>query len=180
MSRLASVQRAALDSLGFSGIPLVRAEQIHSNRVAMVSTCLESPAPGADALVTTTPGIALGIHVADCAAIYFVDRHRRGIALSHSGRKGTELDIATRTLEVLLAATGADPQDITAQISPCIRPPHYEVDFAAEIRLQLIRAGIHDIHDSGRCTFSDPEKYYSYRREKGRTGRHLAALALGP
>jgi len=106
------------------------------------------------------------------------EHHRRGIALAHSGRKGTELDIATATVEALLAATGAQPSDLIAQISPCIRPPHYEVDFAAEIRAQLARAGLREIHDCHTCTFSNPDAYYSYRREEGSTGRLLAALAL--
>lgn len=178
MSRLAAVQRAELDRLGFAGMPLARAEQVHSNRAAVVDGSPEIPAAGADALVATRPNIALGIHVADCAAVFFVDRHRRGIALAHSGRKGTELDIATRTLETLLQSTGAGPADIIAQISPCIRPPHYEVDFAAEIRAQLAKAGVREVHDCMDSTFPDPAKYYSYRRESGRTGRLLAALAL--
>jgi polyphenol oxidase len=180
MARLATIQRTTLDALGFAGLPLARAEQVHSNQVAIVSetAATPAPAPGADALVTTTRGLTLGIHVADCAAIYFVDRHRRGIALAHSGRKGTELDIATSTLETLLAATGAHPSDIIAQISPCIRPPHYEVDFAATIRAQLTRAGVSEIHDPLVCTHANPALYYSYRREQGRTGRLLAALAL--
>jgi copper oxidase (laccase) domain-containing protein len=179
MTRLAAIQRASLDELGFAGIPLARAEQVHSNKVATITAPpSETPAPGADALVTTLPRIALGIHVADCAAIYLIDRQRRGIALAHSGRKGTELDIATATVEALLAATGAQPSDLIAQISPCIRPPHYEVDFAAEIRAQLACAGLREIHDCHTCTFSNPDAYYSYRREEGRTGRLLAALAL--
>jgi copper oxidase (laccase) domain-containing protein len=180
MARLAEAQRSALDGLGFQGMALARAEQVHSNHAALVDAAGESPAPGADALATVSPNIALGIHVADCAAVFFVDRHRRGIALAHSGRKGTELDTATRTLETLLQATGGGPGDIIAQISPCIRPPHYEVDFAAQIRTQLERAGVREIHDCMDCTFSDPGKYYSYRRESGRTGRLLAALALAP
>lgn len=179
MTRLAGIQRTSLDELGFAGIPLARAEQVHSNKVATITVPPSiTPAPGADALVTTLPRIALGIHVADCAAIYLIDRHRRGIALAHSGRKGTELDIATATVEALLAATGAQPSDLIAQISPCIRPPHYEVDFAAEIRAQLARAGLREIHDCHTCTFSNPDAYYSYRREEGSTGRLLAALAL--
>jgi copper oxidase (laccase) domain-containing protein len=64
------------------------------------------------------------------------------------------------------------------QISPCIRPPHYEVDFAAEIRHQAAEAGVVEIHDSLRCTASDPAAYYSYRRESGKTGRLLAAMAM--
>jgi len=178
MLRLAAVQRGELDRLGFAGMPLARAEQVHSNRAAVVDGSPDFPAPGADALVAVRPNVALGIHVADCAAVFFVDRHRRGIALAHSGRKGTELDIATRTLETLLQATGAGPADIIAQISPCIRPPNYEVDFAAQIRAQLAKAGVREVHDCMDCTFSDPGKYYSYRRERGRTGRLLAALAL--
>ena len=70
------------------------------------------------------------------------------------------------------------PADLIAQISPCIRPPHYENDFAAEIARQLEAAGIRDIHDCGTCTATDPDSYYSYRREKGFTGRMLAFLAL--
>jgi len=178
MARLAAIQRSTLDAIGFAEIPLARAEQIHSNKVALVSEAPPIPAPGADALVTTMRGLALGIHVADCAAVYFVDRKLRGIALAHSGRKGTELDIATATLQALLASTGAEPSDIVAQISPCIRPPNYEIDFAATIRVQLARAGVKEIHDGLACTHANPDLYYSYRREQGRTGRLLAALAL--
>ena len=65
-----------------------------------------------------------------------------------------------------------------AQISPSIRPPNYEVDFTAEIVAQCRKVGVQQIHDSGVCTHADPERYYSYRREKGRTGRMLALLAL--
>jgi copper oxidase (laccase) domain-containing protein len=71
-------------------------------------------------------------------------------------------------------------------VSPCIRPPHYEVDFAAAIAAQAHAAGIgvHGsagggaFHDAGTCTASHPDLYYSYRREQGRTGRMLALLAL--
>jgi copper oxidase (laccase) domain-containing protein len=52
------------------------------------------------------------------------------------------------------------------------------VDFAAEIRAQLAKAGVREVHDCMDSTFPDPVKYYSYRREIGRTGRLLAALAL--
>lgn len=64
------------------------------------------------------------------------------------------------------------------QVAPCIRPPHYEIDFAADILRQAREAGVQDVHDCGTCTASDPDTYYSYRREKGRTGRLLALLAL--
>ena len=68
--------------------------------------------------------------------------------------------------------------DVIAQLSPCIRPPHYEIDFAAEIVRQCRDAGIKEVHDSGVCTACDLQRYYSYRAEKGRTGRMLALLGL--
>ena len=73
---------------------------------------------------------------------------------------------------------GTDPADLVAQLGPCIRPPQYEVDFAAEIVQSLRRSGVTQVFDSGENTAENPEKYYSYRMEKGRTGRMLALLAL--
>jgi copper oxidase (laccase) domain-containing protein len=129
-------------------------------------------------LVTTERHLCLGVYVADCAAVYVADRYGRGIGLAHSGRKGTKLGIVPKTIAAVCAATGADPQDLIVQISPCIRPPHYEVDFAADIRSQTAEAGIHEIHDCMSCTGSNLEKYYSYRKEESQTGRLLAAMAL--
>ena len=73
---------------------------------------------------------------------------------------------------------GSDPGDLVVQLSPCIRPPHYEIDFAAQIRQQCREAGVNQIHDSGVCTACDLNSYYSYRAEKGKTGRMLALLGL--
>jgi len=169
--------QARIDA-GFAGMTFATAEQIHGNLVATVSMDSVFPIPGADGLVTTTPGICLGIYVADCAAVFLADRKARGVGLVHSGKKGTELGIAPIAAEALCAATGAAPSDLVAQISPCIRPPHYDIDFAAEIVRQLKVFGVGDIVDCGTCTASHPELYYSYRREKGRTGRMLAMMAI--
>jgi copper oxidase (laccase) domain-containing protein len=73
---------------------------------------------------------------------------------------------------------GSRPADIVVQLSPCIRPPHYEIDFAADIVRQCRDLGLNSIHDSGVCTACDLARNYSYRAEKGRTGRMLAFLAL--
>jgi polyphenol oxidase len=73
---------------------------------------------------------------------------------------------------------GSDPEDLIVQLSPCIRPPHYEVDFAAEIVAQLKQCGVSQIFDCGENTGSDLRRFYSYRMEKGLTGRMLALLAL--
>jgi copper oxidase (laccase) domain-containing protein len=162
--------------LGFA--PPVTAEQVHGNVVAVVDAMASSPIAGADGLATATPGLTLGIYVADCAAIYLVDPRRRAIALVHSGRKGTESNILGEAVKILREKFGTDPADLVAAVSPCIRPPHYETDFAAAIAGQARAAGIRDFHDAGICTASNPDRYYSYRREKGRTGRMLALLQL--
>ena len=123
--------------------------------------------------------MTLGIYVADCSAVYLVDPVRRVIGLVHSGKKGTELGIVPAALAAMTARFGTRPGDVTAQLGPCIRPPWYEVDFAAQITAQCRDAGVTRIADDGANTAADPERYYSYRREKGRTGRMLALLALG-
>jgi copper oxidase (laccase) domain-containing protein len=178
LQRLVGIQREALDALGFAEMRLAKASQIHSAKVKRISGSDTFPVPDCDALVTTESNLCLGIYVADCAAVFVADRHGRGIALAHSGRKGTELGIVPKTIAALCEATGADAQDLIVQISPCIRPPNYEVDFAAEILSQAAEAGVREIHDCGTCTASDLQKYYSYRKEQGQTGRLLAALAL--
>lgn len=178
LQRLAGIQREALNEAGFARMPLAKASQIHSANVVRISSTDTFPVPDCDALVTTDRSLCLGIYVADCAAVYVADRHGRGIGLAHSGRKGTELGIVPKTIAAVCAATGADPQDLIVQISPCIRPPHYEVDFAAEIRTQTAKAGVREIHDCTNCTGSNLETYYSYRKEDRQTGRLLAAMAL--
>ena len=178
LQRLAGIQREALEAAGFAKMPLAKASQIHSANVVRISSPDAFPIPDCDALVTTERSLCLGIYVADCAAVYVADRHGRGIGLAHSGRKGTELGIVPKTIAAVCAATGADPYDLIVQISPCIRPPHYEVDFAAEIRVQIAETGVLEIHDCSSCTGSDLQKYYSYRKEEGRTGRLLAVMAL--
>ena len=160
--------------------PLVTAEQVHGKGVAIVTGALSSPIQGADGLITRTPGLTLGITVADCAPVWIVADDGSAGALLHSGKKGTELGIVSCAIEKLLAVTGLDPDDLRVVIGPCIRPPCYELDFAAQIREQACASGIQDIHDSEICTACHPELYYSYRREKGLTGRMLATLTLLP
>jgi len=73
---------------------------------------------------------------------------------------------------------GSAPTDLVVQLSPCIRPPHYEVDFAAEIIRSCRARGVLHVHDSGICTACELDRYYSYRAEKAKTGRMLALLAM--
>jgi copper oxidase (laccase) domain-containing protein len=75
---------------------------------------------------------------------------------------------------------GSLPEDIKVVLSPCIRPPLYEIDFAADIRQQALSAGVLSKHyyDARICTASNVDKYYSYRAERGKTGRMLALLGM--
>jgi copper oxidase (laccase) domain-containing protein len=129
-------------------------------------------------LITNDPEVVLGIYVADCCAIYFVDPVRAVIGIAHSGRKGTEQNIAGMTLERMVAGFGSAPEDLVVQLSPCIRPPFYEVDFAAQIVTQLQAGGVRRIYDCGENTGEDLERFYSYRVERGLTGRMLAFLTV--
>jgi copper oxidase (laccase) domain-containing protein len=61
-------------------------------------------------------------------------------------------------------------------LGPCIRPPDYEVDFAREIQQQAKQAGVGLFHDSGLNTAADLSRFYSYRKEMGKTGRMLALI----
>ena len=116
--------------------------------------------------------------MADCCAVFLVDPQQGAIGLVHSGRKGTELNIVGAAVQKCELSLERTLHDLVAQLSPCIRPPHYEVDFAAEIVQSLKRSGVSRVFDSGENTAADLERYYSYRMEKGRTGRMLALLAL--
>ncbi len=180
LARLEEVHRRLRSELGLGEMPFATAEQVHGSRVAVLAEPFRADCcvAGADGLVTNQPGVSLGIYVADCCAIYLADPIRRAIGLVHSGKKGTEQAIVLRAIEAMGEHFDTAPADLVVQLSPCIRPPHYEVDFAAKIVEQVESAGVTQIHDSGRCTASDLAHYYSYRAEKGRTGRLLALLAL--
>jgi hypothetical protein len=176
LRRLDGFHEAALRNFGAQQLRL--AEQIHSNSVAVVSVDSCAKSAGVDALITCDPQISLGIYVADCCAVFLVAPKRRVIGLVHSGKKGTALNIAGAAVRKMSTEFGSDPLSIVAQLSPCIRPPNYEVDFAGEIVQQLKQSGVKQVFDSGENTGSDLRRFYSYRMEKGRTGRMLAFLAL--
>jgi polyphenol oxidase len=169
-------------ALGFEADRLMLAEQVHGAEVALVDEeVLENGKRlilGVDGLVTNLPGVVLGIYVADCCAVYLVDPEVGSFGLVHSGKKGSEQNIVGEAIEMMEAAHGAVAERIKVQLSPCIRPPMYEVDFAAQIRQGALAAGVREenVLDTGICTASERGRFYSYRMEKGRTGRMLALL----
>lgn len=141
------------------------AEQPHGNGVAIV----DCPGlyPGVDALITRQRGLPLIIRCADCAPVFLIDRRTPAIALIHSGKKGTLADVVGEALKHIRA-------DL-ALIGPCIGPCHYELDLWTEIERQLPGLEVHNVRC---CTACHLDRYYSYRAERGQTGRMFALLAL--
>lgn len=180
LARLDKAHRRTRDELGMGNFRFATAEQIHGSHVAVIDAPLAEDRcfDGVDGLITNQPKVVLGIYVADCGAVFLVDPVRRCLGLVHSGKKGTELGIVSHVIAEMRECFGTTPSDLIVQLSPCIRPPNYEVDFAAEIVRQARAAGVKQVHDAGSCTAVDLERYYSYRAEKARTGRMLALLAL--
>lgn len=182
LQRLATYHRAAVGALGFTMENFFTAEQVHGADIAVVSASSPRHSLNVDGLVTNTPGLSLGIHVADCGPVYLIDPVQRAIALLHSGKKGSEKGITGNAVRVMQAHYGTSPADLLVQLGPCIRVPQYDVDFPAMIQASCREAGVPaaQIHDCLTCTALDPSHYYSYRRELGRTGRLLALLGLRP
>jgi copper oxidase (laccase) domain-containing protein len=182
LKRLDAAHREIRNAIGIGDWPLFTAQQVHGNKIAIADCCCRGPVgrefSGCDGIITDQRGIALGVYVADCCAVYIVDRKTPAIGLVHSGRKGTELGVVPNAIREMIDRFNSDPADMIVQLSPCIRPPYYEVDFAAEIAQQCRTLGIQQIHDSGICTACNLDRYYSYRAEKGKTGRMLALLGI--
>lgn len=180
LERLDETHRRARQALGLEERVFATARQVHGNSIAVIDSPLTHNCSfeNCDGLITNQPDVCLGIYVADCCAVYLVDRARRAIGLVHSGKKGSALGIARNAIEGMRERFGLHAADLVVQLSPCIRPPHYEINFAAQIVAQCREAGVDQVNDCGICTASDLECYYSYRAEKGRTGRMLALLAL--
>ena len=169
--------------LGGEGIDLGRlwtAEQTHGDGVAVVDGADGEEVASVDGLVTAGPGRVLGIVVADCCAVYLVDPVRRACGLVHSGRKGAEAGIAGKAIGLMEEQFGSRAGDLVVVLSPCIRPPAFEVDVARLVVESCLERGVRReaVSDGGVCTFENVERYYSYRREKGRTGRMLAYLGF--
>ena len=184
LKRLSAAHDEIRHAIGMREWPLFTAQQVHGGKIAVVDSfshgSVSREFPSCDGIITNQRGVSLGIYVADCCAVYIIDSKMPPIGLVHSGRKGTELGVVTNAIKQMGDCFGSDPSDLIVQFSPCIRPPHYEVDFAAEVARQCRALGVKEIHDSPVCTACDLNRYYSYRAEKGKTGRMLALLGLKP
>jgi len=153
-------------------------EQTHGVGVAVVNQGAHGKViPAVDALITRQKNLSLVIRVADCGPVWIHCEKTGAIGLVHSGRKGTEAGVVGATIRRMREEFGSEPSSMLALLGPCIRPPHYDVNFAGEILRQLEREKVGKVVDSGLCTASDLTRFYSYRAEKGQTGRHFAVFA---
>jgi YfiH family protein len=197
------------EALGADSTQLVGVHQTHSARAVPVTAPFDK-APEADAMVTATPGLVLGILTADCQPVLFADHNAGVIAAAHAGWKGALDGILDATLDAM-EALGANRDAITAIIGPSISQRAYEVGpefldrfvdhdadtvrfFAngADDRYQfdLIGFGLHRLRIAGvkhaewtgHCTYSDPDRFYSYRRSQHQKeadyGRLISAICL--
>ena len=154
-------------------------EQTHGSGVALVNQGSKGKViPAVDALITREKNLSLVIRVADCGPVWIHCEKTGAIGLVHSGRKGTEAGVVPATIRKMKEEFGSEPQEMMALLGPCIRPPYYDVDFASEILRQLKGEKVGKVADSGLCTAADLKRFYSYRAEKGQTGRHFALLAM--
>ncbi len=109
--------------------PVIQAHQVHGFRVAVVNRpdTRKEELDGYDALVTGLPGVAVGVHTADCVPVLLYDPRRRVVAAIHSGWKGTVQRISQKVLFVMKSDFGSDAADVRAVIGPAIGPDSFQV-----------------------------------------------------
>ena len=193
-ARVAENRARMAKHLGVAPDRFLTCYQIHSPEVVVAETPWPSnERPRADAIVTRTPNLAIGVSTADCGPVLLADPEARVIGAAHAGWRGAltgVIEQAITTMEKLGAKRGR----IVAAAGPMIRQPNYEVgqdlidrfvavepntirffkpaqrpghsmfDLAGYVVSRLRRAEIAEIEDLGLCTYADPAQFYSYRR----------------
>jgi len=124
--RVEANRKKFLAALGVREMPLVTLRQFHSD-VIHVAAVPEVEAPKADALITATPGLLLGVQTADCVPILLADTRRHVVAAIHAGWRGTLARIAVKTLGQMHMNFGTRPRDVVAALGPAIGGCCYEV-----------------------------------------------------
>ncbi len=126
----------AMAALGLDAAALVTARQVHSSAVAVIESPTDDPGR-VDGMLTTTPGLALGILSADCAPVLFADAGAGVVGAAHAGWRGALAGVLEAVIAAMTAA-GAAAENITAVVGPCIHQASYEVD--ARFRADFIAA----------------------------------------
>jgi hypothetical protein len=213
-ARVAENRARMAAAVGVAADRLVTTYQIHSPTVLTVETPWPPDArPRADGMVTRMPGLAIAVGTADCGSALFADAGAGVIGAAHAGWRGAFTGVLEATLEAM-ERCGAERSRIKVALGPMISQPNYEVgpefvtrfeaadtanghffapsprsghalfDLPGYITDRLARAGITQVENIDRCTYADPEHFFSYRRSVHRGelnyGRHLNAIALMP
>lgn len=190
-------------ALGLDAERVVWMRQVHGADVAYVTRPEPARSPQVDAVVTTVPGLALAVLVADCTPVLLADPQARVVGAAHAGRPGTAAGVVPATVTAM-CERGADPARMVAVLGPAICGGCYEVpaalrdevaaavpetwsttrqgtpglDIRAGVAAQLRAAGITRTRTDPRCTRESAE-LFSYRRD-GRTGRFAGYIWLAP
>jgi len=196
----------------FPNMHFIVANQTHSDNISVIkeknrtwlSDRAEHAIDNCDALITNQTDIMLTILTADCVPILLFDPKQNVVAAIHAGWKGTEQQIALKTVKKMQEEFNSNPKDIIAGVAPSIGRCCYEVDWNVAQhfetienaydkkdekymldlpyinKLQLLNAGLleENIELSNICTACDVEDYFSYRKEGGCSGRFMSMIGL--
>lgn len=180
-------------------LSLVTAKQVHGDDILFASGDQPFDKVEADSIVTDVAGVAVAVRTADCAPVLIADPAGK-VAAVHAGRAGVEKGIVTKTVEFMKERLDSEPFSIEVAIGPLIRSCCYEVDqksaehfykvcggkisrhidLVETIFRQLAGVGVDKdrITDSGICTACSTGRFYSYRKEGGKTGRFLTGIMI--
>lgn len=185
------------------GVPLVWLHQVHGAHVVDAQQHRHGSAPRADGCVSTTPGLACVVQVADCLPVLMAAERGGAVGAAHAGWRGLAAGVVEATLQRVCEAARCAPREVLAWLGPCIGPQRFEVgadvlealgesphfkpaprpdgsarwlaDLPALARERLQRLGVTRIAGGHWCTVQDAQRFYSFRRD-GRTGRMAAAV----
>jgi YfiH family protein len=200
--RVAENRRRLREALGLDQDP-VWLEQVHGTHVLRLDDHTLPADRRADAATTDRPGRALVVLTADCLPVLLCRRDGRRVGVAHAGWRG----LAAGVLEATVASMDADPEDLAVWLGPSIgpgayevgeevrrafvgrdpvsagffrpgRPGHWQFDLPGLARHRTEALGIGQIHAGQWCTFSDPGRFFSHRRD-GPCGRMATLVWMG-
>lgn len=170
-------------------------EQVHGDKIFYAHHPIEEEIPECDAIITDQPGLFLLIQIADCQAVYIKDPVKHVIANIHNGWRGSTKNIVGKVIDMLVEIFKSNPQDLEIYVSPSLGPccaefsdpynelpkklhefilPNNHVNFWEITKMQCMEKGIPEsnIEINGTCTVCNHDKFFSYRADKGDTGRN--------
>lgn len=161
--------------LGIKRENVVLLGQCHSDNIAVLEKD-DNPRliENTDGVIAVPGNKCLGIYTADCMAVLGADISGKVFFALHCGRKGIENGIIGKALG-LLKTRGIRPEDLQVMIMPHICGKCYPVNLAAAASNFLSEEGVVKILIRGECTFENPGRFFSYRRDKT-SARHLSVI----